>query len=77
MPQKPVDGRFMRGKDKVNLCYLDAVKLGYTVFAMQYGGQCFSGPSAAQTYRKYGSSIACVDGTWGGWSNDVYMIYSK
>ena len=77
MPQKPVDGRFMRGKDKVNLCNLDAVKLGYTVFAMQYGGQCFSGPSAAQTDRKYGSSIACVDGTGGGWSNDVYMIYSK
>lgn len=77
MPRKPADGRLMTFKDKINLCYLDASKSGYTVFSMQYGGQCFSGPDAENTYAKYGLSGACASGTGGVWSNDVYKIYEE
>ena len=77
MSQKLLGGNRLTTKDKINLCYLDAANAGYTVFAVQLGGKCFSGPSAGHTYRKYGHSASCRDGTGGIWANDVYLIYSK
>ena len=56
-------------------CYLAALKRGYQVFAVQHGGQCFSGPAAQQTYNKSGPSDACeADGEGGPGANQVYNI---
>ncbi|XP_031575055.1 uncharacterized protein LOC116308716 [Actinia tenebrosa] len=47
---------------------------GYKVFGVQYGKQCFSGPSAEKTYDQYGSSSQCSNGVGGSWANDVYAF---
>lgn len=33
----------------------------YTVFAIQYYGECWTGASAGQTYNKYGESSNCYE----------------
>jgi len=43
-------------------------------FAVQYGGECFTGPHAHDTYAKYGHAGNCKDGKGGGWANDVYEV---
>ena len=53
---------------------MEAVKRRYTVFGVQHGGQCFSGPHAHRTYAKYGRSNRCRNGKGGAWANDVYRI---
>ena len=74
MPQKISDFRSLSNKDVVDLCYLDALKGGYQAFGVQYGGQCFSGPQAHLTYKRYGGSGGCRHGKGGTWANDVYFI---
>ena len=55
-------------------CFERAKSLGYQVFAVQYGGECFTSSEAAETYDKYGSCDICEDGTGGIWCQDVYQI---
>ena len=56
-------------------CYERANALGYTVFAVQYGGECYTTSTAAETYNKYGHSTGCAqDGTGGNWAQEVYQI---
>ena len=55
-------------------CFERAKLLGYQVFAVQYGGECFTSSQAAETYNKYGSCDICYDGTGGMWCQDVYQI---
>ena len=70
-----LDGHYRYRENPVHKCYLAALKRGYQVFAVQDGGQCFSGPTAHQTYNKYGPSDACdADGEGGPWANQVYNI---
>ena len=46
---------------------------GWSVFAVQYNQECYSGPDAAKTYEKYGRATNCnAAGTGGGWANNVY-----
>ncbi|XP_048576007.1 neurogenic locus notch homolog protein 2 [Nematostella vectensis] len=58
-------------------CALVAVNRGYTVFAVQDGGKCFSADDAHLTYFKYGTSSSCVDGKGGVLANDVYVLGAK
>ncbi|XP_019646188.1 PREDICTED: transmembrane cell adhesion receptor mua-3-like [Branchiostoma belcheri] len=59
----------------VHKCYQVALSRGFTVFAVQNGGQCFSSKTAQDTYWKYGRSLSCgYDGKGGPWSNQVYQI---
>ena len=52
-----------------------AKKNGFKVFALQDGGQCFSGPNAEKTYRKYGSTNNCPSNGLGtNWVNNVYKL---
>ena len=61
--------------DAINKCYQAAKKLGYKIFALQDGGQCFSSETATVTYNKYGTSSDCESGGKGGpMANDVYKI---
>ena len=62
-------------ENPIHKCYLAALRRGYQVFAVQRGGQCFSGPTAHQTYNKSGPSDACKNDSKGGtWANQVYNI---
>ena len=74
--QDPVlDGNYHSRQDPIDKCYQAALKRDYSVFAVQNGGECFSGSTADQTYNKYGESSACRgDGEGGPWANQVYEI---
>ncbi|XP_078693730.1 uncharacterized protein LOC144923229 isoform X2 [Branchiostoma floridae x Branchiostoma belcheri] len=59
----------------IEKCYQVALSLGYTVFAVQDGGQCFGSADGHNSYNKYGPSTACAaDGRGGQWANQVYKI---
>ena len=56
-------------------CYERAKSKHFDTFAVQSGGQCFTSPTASDTYRIYGPSKGCSsDGTGGTWSQEVYKI---
>ena len=70
-------GNWRHDSQAVQKCALAAEKAGYSVFGVQYAGECWSGPQAHLTYKKYGSSTRCVNGSGGAWAQDVYEIFSK
>ena len=76
---RAIDG--YKGVLGVQGCYEEAKSLGYTVFGVQYGGQCFTTATADDTYTKYGAGKGCSSaGTGGTWLNEVYrisMIYTS
>ena len=55
-------------------CNRAAAFRGYTVFGIQNGVECWSGPNAADDYNKYGTSTKCRNGLGGPWANDVYRV---
>ncbi|XP_019616699.1 PREDICTED: uncharacterized protein LOC109464206 [Branchiostoma belcheri] len=62
----------------VEKCYQAAKSRSFTVFAVQYGGQCFGSADGHNTYCKYGRSTACqADGKGGTWANEVYRISTR
>lgn len=68
----------LRGlKFAVRDCARQARKRGYRLFAVQNGGECFMGPRAKITYKKYGPSKRCRGGKGGPWANNVYIIVVK
>ena len=68
----------LRGlKFAVRDCARQARKRGYRVFAVQNGGECFMGPRAKITYKRYGPSKKCRGGKGAPWANDVYKIIIK
>lgn len=68
----------LRGlKYAVRDCARQARKRGYRLFAVQNGGECFMGPRAKITYKKYGPSKRCRGGKGGPWTNNVYIIVVK
>ena len=69
-----LDGHYTRRSRQVRKCYEAALSLGYDIFAVQDGGQCFGTTNAANTYNKYGQSSKCYGGTGGPMANDVYRI---
>ena len=70
----------LNGNYKIRLnarqkCFDVAWSLGYKIFAIQDGGQCFGAPSAKEEYKNYGSSTECLDdGKGGPLANAVYLI---
>jgi len=63
-----------RFKGTVAKCEEYARDHHYSVFAMQAGGECYTGPNAHATYKKYGHAKNCDHGKGGGWANDVYTV---
>merc|ERR1712179_851472 len=51
-----LDDLYQYRENAVQKCYKAALSLGYTVFAVQDSGQCFSSDTAKDTYKKYGES---------------------
>lgn len=70
-------GNLRRRRDAVMRCFLLASRRGYRAFGVQDGGECFSGPLAHRTFRRYGRSNKCKNGRGGPWANDVYIIIKK
>ena len=46
---------------------------GYDCIGLQYYGECWSGPNACNTYRKYGKTTKCWNGVGLGLTNYVYI----
>ncbi|XP_031551833.1 thrombospondin-1-like isoform X2 [Actinia tenebrosa] len=58
----------------MKVCNKEPCPLGWKVFGIQFYGECWSGPSALDTYAKYGNSSACWDGVGQEGANYVYFI---
>ena len=70
-----LDGHYKSRQNAVQKCYQAAVHLGYSVFAVQDGGQCFSSIGAGHRLAKYGASVKCLgDGKGGPLANQVYTV---
>ena len=66
---------YKRRKAAIQKCFELARSLGFSVFAIQNGGQCLGSSTAQDTYRKYGESSKCKkDGKGGPLANQVYEI---
>ncbi|XP_065055664.1 uncharacterized protein LOC135684164 isoform X6 [Rhopilema esculentum] len=68
-------GIYKKRDDPVNDCATVSQHRGYSVFAIQNGGACFSGPKAASSYKRYGPSESCKGGRGGAFSNSVYKLF--
>lgn len=67
--------KFKRRKSGILKCLELARSLGFTVFALQNGGECLSSSTAQITYKKFGTSTDCKkDGKGGPFANQVYQI---
>ena len=53
---------------------MTALRRGYKVFAVENGGECYSGRLASRTYNRYGPTNRCRHGTGGLWAMDVYKF---
>ena len=62
-------------ENAIKECYLKAIGLGYDVFAVQDGNECFTSADAEDTYQTYGREYQCSDiGTGGRMMQNVYKI---
>ena len=62
--------------DLVNVCSHKAADRGYSVFGVEAGGECSSGPDAELTFRKYGQAPDgdCKDGKGNSFRMSVYKF---
>ena len=69
-------GHYKRRFDALGKCMRAAKKLGFNVFAVQDGGQCFAGKDAKVTAMRYGKSNECdaKTGKGGPLANDLYEL---
>ena len=70
-----LDGHYRTRENAVGKCLRVAIKRGYSAFAVQDGGACFSSSTTRNTYSKYGPSTSCAaNGKGGPMANEVYAI---
>ena len=67
-------GHYKRRSNAVHRCADAALDKGYEIFAVQDGGQCFSGADAGKKYKDNGKSSECRSMKGGPLANDVYTI---
>ena len=62
-------------KDSINKCARVAKEHGFLAFAIENGGQCFSGDKLLKRYKMYGKSRDCAkDGRGGDYAMEVYSL---
>ena len=72
---RTLDGSYLLRNNPIAKCAVAAMRAGYSMFAVQNGGQCFGSATAPQTFDKYGESDACMaDGEGGPLANQVYSF---
>ena len=70
-----LDGSYHSRTNPIAKCAVAAMRAGYSMFAVQNGGQCFGSATAPQIFDKYGESAVCkADGEGGFWANQVYSF---
>ena len=69
-----LDGPYQTRKNAVKKCALESAKMGYNVFAVQDGGECFSGAYAQFNYSIHGSAMCLSGGKGGPLVSDVYLL---
>ena len=73
-----LDGSYSSRKNPIAKCAVAAMRAGYSMFAVQYGGWCAASATAVKTFDKYGTSAACEgNGEGGPLANQVYVIKGK
>lgn len=58
----------------IDACAEEAKKNGYLYFAIQFYGECWSGPMAHLTFDRDGPSTNCISGVGKARANFVYML---
>ncbi|XP_015765053.1 PREDICTED: uncharacterized protein LOC107343965 [Acropora digitifera] len=58
----------------IDTCAQVSRKHDFKVFAIQNGGACLGGPTAARMFNQFGESSTCKNGTGGLFVNDVYRL---
>ncbi|XP_020611546.1 kielin/chordin-like protein [Orbicella faveolata] len=61
----------------IQLCAEEAFRQGYTMFGMQYYGECWSGKDPEKHYNNHGKSRNCINGVGKAYTNYVYRIKVK
>ena len=61
-------------KDLIGDCYKYTKEQGWTVFAAQNQGECYTSADAESTYQKHSTSAVCENGKGGFNAMDVYKI---
>ena len=62
--------------DALEKCRQATWDRGYSIFALQNGGACYTAPMAEKTYNAHAPSDACEsDGRGGVGANQVYEMY--
>ena len=69
-----LDGDFQTRDNAVMKCALEAAKNDYKVFALQNGGECFSGSEALNSYAMHGYTHCPNGGKGGHLINEVYLL---
>lgn len=70
-----LDEHYSRRVNPLEKCHAAAAEAGFTIFAVQDGGQCFGSLDAKSKFKKHGASTACkADGKGGPMANAVYEI---
>lgn len=58
----------------VQVCRMRAEAMGWNIFGVLNGQQCYTSADAGDTYQKYGAGTGCTNGGGGFWRMDVYEI---
>lgn len=61
----------------IDACAEEARKNGTLYFAIQFYGECWTGPMAHLTFDQAGPSNNCISGVGGARTNFVYMLTGK
>ena len=70
-----LNGSYSSRSEPVAKCAVATMRAGYSMFAVQNGGQCAASATALQSFNKYGKSTACKsDGEGGSSANQIYLI---
>ena len=69
-----LDGPYKTRENAIGKCALEAAKNGYSVFAIQNGGACFSDFYAEKMYSMYGKTSCPAGGKGGPLVYEVYLL---
>lgn len=70
-----LDGNYKNRERAFQKCFELTKSLGYKIFGVQDGGQCFISTLPDDSYKTYGTSNECLsDGEGGPMANDIYKI---
>lgn len=69
-----LDGPYQTRENAIMKCALEAAKNDFKVFALQNGGECYSGSDAVSSYSLYGNTSCPQGGKGGNLVSEVYLL---